>query len=406
MIESVKNLILINWQVKLFCLFSASLLWFYVVSSQQMIAKFPGTIKIKTINIPSDLIPIYDQKTAEIQVMAKQSDWQKLSAESFSANIDLAGLTAGTHEVDVRVISTVSGITIVEISPSKILVMLDPLITKEVFVTKKIEGNAADGMVAGSVDFRPEKVQINGAKSLVENIEEAFGTVILNGQSANFTERISLLIYDADGKVIDGITIMPSEVEAAIKIVRGSNVKTLGVKPKISGSPKAGYFVSSVNVDPSVVEVTGPRNTINDTAYLETTPIDISGLSSNLEREVALEIPVDLTVMSNGLTKVKVSVTIILLESTQEISVSNFKPSDLTREIDSYSPATIKLSVRGPTALVGTLDSMTTLSYNFSDLSKVDEKTYVLQIRAEQFNLPANISVLSFDPKSVLVKIK
>jgi len=406
MISIIKNILFVNWQAKLFCLFAASLLWFYVASSLQTTAKFPGDIKIRAINASSDLIPIYDESTVEIKVMAKQSDWQKLSAASFSANIDLAGLTAGTHEVDVHVVSTVSGITIVEISPSRILVSLDPLITKEVPVSKKIEGNAADGMVAGTVDFTPKTVQIKGAKSLIENIEEVSGSILLEGQSAGFQQRVSLSVYNVEGKAVEGIEITPSEVEANISIVKGSNVKTLGIKPKIIGNPGAGYYISSISVDPSVVEVTGPRNTINDTKYLETTAINISGLSSSFDREVSLEVPVDLTVINSSLTKVKVVVTILSLEITQEVTVDSFNPSNLAGEISSYSPASVKLSVRGSAAAIASLEQTIALNYDFKALSKIDDHTYILQVTAEQFNLPATISVLSIDPVSVLVKTK
>jgi len=78
-----------NLWIKLFCLLAAILLWVYVAAGQSAVGKFPGNIEIRAINVPSGLVAIFDNQSVEIKIMADSATWRKLSADSFTAYVDL-----------------------------------------------------------------------------------------------------------------------------------------------------------------------------------------------------------------------------------------------------------------------------------------------------------------------------
>jgi YbbR domain-containing protein len=68
-------------------------------------------------------------------------------------------------------------------------------------------------------------------------------------------------------------------------------VKTVRVVPQIRGTPAAEHAVGQVVVDPQIVEVKGPRTTIEGRSTVETVPVDVSGIRQSVTRSVGLLLP-------------------------------------------------------------------------------------------------------------------
>lgn len=63
-----------------------------------------------------------------------------------------------------------------------------------------------------------------------------------------------MVAVDREGKEIKGVTITPNLVEVYIPVNKSIRVP---VVPKIFGKPMEGYMISSVNVLPEYVYITG-----------------------------------------------------------------------------------------------------------------------------------------------------
>ena len=207
-----------NLSIKLFCFFAALFLWIIVAAGQSTVGKFPNSLKIKSINAAAGMVAIYDLKTVEVKIMAEPSVWKQLSTESFSAYVDLSGLSTGTHEVSVNVVSSVPGVQIVEKSPDRILISLEQIITKEVNINKRVEGSAAEGLVAGTIELNSEKVQARGAKSVIDNLTEASVIISLNGETEDFKKTVEIIALDESGEAIGNIEFLPAEVTANVSV--------------------------------------------------------------------------------------------------------------------------------------------------------------------------------------------
>ena len=401
----IKKLIFKNLWVKLFCLFSATALWLYVSSTQSNIGKFPGSINIKAINTPANLVAIFDQKTVDIKIAADPLIWRKLSSDSFSAYIDLATYEEGTFDIQLTVASSVPDVQIIQKNPEKILVSLEPIITKDVPVSARLEGEAAKGLVAGSVEIKPAHVQVRGPKSLIGSISEATALVKLNGEVENFSKNIEVIALNDNGELVKDVDFTPSEVSASIPIVKASNNKTVGVKVSLTGTVKSGYTVSKINVEPSVVNITGSSNVLSDINYVETAEIDVSNLDANLEKQVNLVIPSGLAMQSGVSSKVRVTIVLDQLKVQREISVTNFDYQNAGKfNVSSITPEEIKLIASVPIGLAN-LDGIS-LKLDFAG-KKVDQNNSISFIlNEEMFILPEGVSIIKIIPETVRTTVE
>ena len=406
MLKYLKKLFTKNLGIKISCLIAATLLWVYIAAGQNTIAKYPGSIKIKAINVPSGLVAIYDNKTVDIKIMAEPSVWSKLSVDSFSAYVDLSGQKEGTYELPVNVVSSTAGVDIVEKTPDKVVISLEPIVTKEVSINKKVEGSAAEGLVAGNIDLSPETTTLRGPKSVVNSITEATALIKLNGESEKFTKTVGLSALDESGEVIDNLEFDPAEVSATVAIVKASNNKTVGVRVKTTGQPKTGYFVSNISVSPSTVDITGSTSLLADVSYLETLPIDITNQSTDIEKDVALDIKNGLALQVGSTSKVHIKISLSLNQTSKELSAT-IVPINLNSayQISNILPSEIKVVCSGPSDAISKLKSSDVI-YNLDFSGKtLTELVFNFNVTPSNFKTPDNVDVVSVVPSSINVTV-
>jgi YbbR domain-containing protein len=63
------------------------------------------------------------------------------------------------------------------------------------------------------------------------------------------------------------------------------------VVPQVHGTPASGYAVQRVLVEPSNVEIKGPRSTIETRGEVSTFPVDVSGSRGTVTQSVGLLLP-------------------------------------------------------------------------------------------------------------------
>src|SRR5262249_57574893 len=75
--------------------------------------------------------------------------------------------------------------------------------------------------------------------------------------------------------------------------VNGGGGVTGGVRvvAKLRGSPPSDVQVGRVLVEPSTVQVKGPRTAVEERATVETAPVDVTDLRHSITRSVGLQLP-------------------------------------------------------------------------------------------------------------------
>lgn len=393
-----------NLNIKIFCLVVSSLLWVYAASGQSAIGKFPGSIKIKTINVPSGLVAIYDEKTVNIKITADSAVWKNLASESFSAFVDLSNCKEGTYELPVNVVSSVSGLQIVEKTPEKIFVRVESIVEKELPINQKIEGSAAEGLTVGSVDLDSEKIKVKGPKSVIDNLSEATIVLKMNGESVDFDRTLTVAAYDENGEAIPNLEFNPSEVKAKVSVVKASNNKTVGIKVVTSGNPKTGYYVSSISVNPAVVDITGVKTVLSNLNYVETVPVDITNNSSDISKDVSLNLPNGIVLQTGSSSKVKINIKFsendIVRQMDATVSVRNLNGYSVA----GINPNQIKVLVSGKSSVINNLKSSDiNLSFDFAAKQLSDKVTF--DINTPMFKLPDGVLIVQTLPDSVIFSL-
>ncbi|MEK7096515.1 MAG: CdaR family protein [Patescibacteria group bacterium] len=394
-----------NFAIKIICFLAAASLWVYVSASQNAVAKFPSSIPIKVINAPSGLVAVYDQKTVDLKIMAEPSVWRQLSNKSFSAYIDLSGATEGTFELPLNVVCSVPNVTIAEKTPSSIIVSLEPIITKDVTINKKIEGNAGEGLVAGNIDLTPDKVSAKGAKSLIDNLNEATVIIGLNGETEDFSRNVPVVAIDEKGEIISDISFNPEQVKAEVPIVRASNNKTVGIKVVVSGVPKNGSYLSSIVATPSTVDITGPSSVLSSINYIETYGIDLSTIDSTDTKDVNLNLPDGIALQAGLVNSVKVKIILSNEATSREMTASVlFQNLASNLRVSSQNPSQIKVVVTGDISKINDLGTSDVVAQ--IDLSGKSSGNYSVSLSPLNIKVPDGIFVASITPSALIVVLE
>lgn len=404
-IDKIRKSISNNSVAKLVSIFIALVLWIIIASSQGTLGKLPGKIQIKTINIADNMVAVYDQKEVEVELLADAGIWEELSASKFSAYLDLAGLGEGTYELDVQVTTTVDNVQIVRKSPNKVLVSIEKLISKDVSINTKVEGVAAEGLVAGNIELEPSTVTVSGPESTIQKITEASAPILLNGEKSDLEKIVSVVAYSDNGEIIENVIFSPDQVLAKISIVQASNNKTVGIKVNTYGSPAENYFISKITVLPNTIDITGPSSVLQTINYIETESIDIADISENFETTARMVIPRGSALQSGESNTVRVIFSIEKADTSRTISVAiNYVNIPEGLELKSKSHEFANISVIGSQQTVNQLSgSDFTLNIDLS-LYVAGEQTIDISKDDVEFN--QSVSITSLDPSQIIIVLE
>lgn len=402
--EKIKSFFTSNIKAKLICLCLAFMLWVFVSSNQSLLGKFPNQIPVKIINLSQNYSAFLDQDNVQIYLMAESAIWKSLQSESFTANVDVNGLSEGTYELEVKVSSSVSGVQITKIEPSKIFVNIEKVESKKVLVNAKIDGDPADGMAVGQIEIVPQEVEITGPSSYIEAVSESQISLQLNGESSSFERNCEVYAIAENNSKLSGIKFNPEKVAVKVPITRGGNNKTVGIKVKTKNSPAEGYYVSSITSSPNVLDITGQRSILTNINYLETEEIDLQNAQNKISKQVAVLLPDGVSLQKGAPSKVSVEINIAQMQISKMVIPEYIENGIGTGlKIASITPNDIKITVTGASEILSTVNT-DNVKLNL-DLSGKSIGTHIIDLNSSMITIPAGVSISSILPNSITVTI-
>jgi YbbR domain-containing protein len=84
--------------------------------------------------------------------------------------------------------------------------------------------------------------------------------------------------------------------------------KSLVISPQITGAPKFPYRVMEVDVDPTMVVVSGAAKQLDQTSVVVTDPIDLTQRTDTFTQTVNLSLPYGLSVLQNPSVNVTIHI--------------------------------------------------------------------------------------------------
>lgn len=400
----MKNFFTKHLGLKLFCLILAVGLWVFVSVNDNKTEFFPGEVSITTRNLPAQWAAVYDQYDAKIKISASNSTWSKLSEDDFIVYLDMKKYGIGTYEIEPKVDVSLAGVQIVDVQPAKVRVRVETAVSQKMSVAVKFQGSVANGYEINSVKIDPNSVEAWGAKGVLQNLVQATALVKLNGDDRDFDKAVRLVALDDNDRENPLVRFEPDKVSLSVSLSRKGGGKTVGVKPNIIGNPASGYWLSEIKYDPKYVKIKGSEEILTKTESLSTQDINIDNIDSNRKYDVKLNLPKGISLVDDIKT-ISIEITVSQIPQSKEIQAGiGFSNLEDNLKISQIDPNVITVVVSGSSSAVGVCNGENVVAN--VDLKGRGAGTYDVEINKESFSYPQNVSIISFVPNVIRIKIE
>ena len=175
-------------------------------------------------------------------------------------------------------------------------------------------------LVATELSADIVNIRVRGSRAALRNIETKTFEYVLPGdgaQSGPAEFRVDLV--GLERQLPRGSTILshsPAAIEARFEPRAQRRVR---IRADVAGDPASGYQISSIVVEPPVVQIEGARSEVLRLTEVVTETVDVSGLDASLIREVGVTPGVDhVWVLDAGPIELTVAVEEIPVEDEAE----------------------------------------------------------------------------------------
>lgn len=400
--KEFRNRLLKNIDIKLLSLFFAIILWLYIAGGENPMVENFVDISLTQNNLSEDLVIKEFPTNVSIGIKGPKNIINNISPNQINGIVNFSEISKeGLYKLKVEVTAP-KRTQITRIIPSEIKVEVEKILTKEVEVEYSLIGIPEKGFsLADEPQFNPPKVKITGAQSVLESVKQTICAIDISGIKEDLNKKIKVRAVDVNGNDIKEVNIEPDIVEVSISLTRGYPEKRLAVKPKIVGKPAPGYYISEILSSPDEIKIFGNYSKINSIEFLETIPIDVSGITKTLSVKVPPTLDEGLNIAEGEVELIEVAIQVkeVIIDKTLKnipVLPQNISPF-VSCEI---RPVTVDITVEGKNVLVDKLKTEDIKAFvKFMDNFKVEQKVKV------QVDLPEGISLIKIEPEEVTVLI-
>jgi YbbR domain-containing protein len=302
------------------------------------------TVPIEVTRVPAGMVQVGKLGDVRVRLRASQDAWNSIKPSDFKASVDLSRQGAGIHSVDVKV-ETSGEFQVVDWDPKKVTVRIEPLAQASVPVQLRITGSLPDGYILRSQTVTPDQVLVSGEQDLVQTITQAAVMTNLDGVNGNVTQDVTPTLLNDKGEPVTGLQFAPGTVRISLEIDRQIGVKTVPVRVTTQGQVASGYWLSSLDVSPQTVTITGGPTALAKVDYIDLPPLDLSGAKSDVSRTTKLAAGSGYSLVSD--TSVEVKAVIQPLRSTEVLPIG-VAVQDVPQGLDAkLTPPTVNVTVSG-----------------------------------------------------------
>ena len=379
--------------------------WIFAISDSDPTVEqvYPKPVPVEYVGKDASLVLVNSSASqVTMTLSAPQSIWDQLTNDPSLVRVlaDLSDLGPGEHEVETRIQIGIIPVRIIDYSPTTLNIELDRVVSETFPIRVVVRGTPAIGYQADTPVLDISEAVVSGPAAMVEQISELRALLDVDGASENINLSINLQAVDSNAQVIDDVTINPAVAQVNQPITQLGGYRNVVVKVVTTGQVASGYRVTNISVFPAAVTVfsNDPGLVERLPGYVETLPIDLTGLKDDRDISISLNLPADVSAV--GYQQVDVQVGIAAIEGS--ITLENMP---VTYEglgdglVAEFSPQMVDVILSGPLPV---LDALRTtdihIIINLEGLSiGVYQRTPVIQIDladiVAQSVLPGSIEV-------------
>ena len=396
-----------NFRTFMWAFLMALAVWVAAVSiaDPDEVRQYPTPIPVEIIGQDSSLVLTGDvPKQISLSLRAPSSVWDKLTNEEnqMRAVLDLSGLSAGEHTIDLQIQIPANPVRIESVTPRTATFTLEPLATQTFPVELNILGEPAIGYQVGIPSLEPDKIIVSGPQSQVERVAQVRVPINLADARESIEQVVSLQVLDANNQVISGLGLNPTEVQVSLPVSQQGGYRDMAVKVLVSGQVASGYRLANISVFPPVVTVfSGDPALVNSLpGVLETQSLDLENASDEVSTRLSLNLPEGISLVGDQTVLVRVNVTPI--QSSLTLSNKNVEIEGLPAGwFAQVAPESVDVILSGPLPLLETLSPQEARVY--IKVTGFAEGVYQLTPNVEI--LISDITVESILPEAVEVVI-
>lgn len=340
-----------------------------------------------------NLVPVdLSLEEVDVDVRARQSVIEALTANDVIVTADFTGFGAGTHTVELD--TSVARRAVADTRPAIVSIDLEPIESRLIEIRSNVTEEPPLGFRRGATDFSETEVRITGAASLVSQVERALVNIDLAEQRANLEERLPVILLDDEDNPVNGLAIEPQSVLVNVPVIQREDVAEVQVVPDVdTATLEDGYEIDYISYTPQTIFVSGNLNDLPDS--LSTERISLTGRNNDFEETVSIDLPANVLILSERNVTVSIGLTPVNATRTFEDVPVNVIGLGQGLEVDLIANQ-VTVIVTGPQARLSTLeagDVQVVLDLNNLEPGNYDITPTTSISQAEIQVVPAVISV-------------
>jgi YbbR domain-containing protein len=337
----------------------AIVIWASAVTSTNPNIEAELTVPLEVIQQTTD-IAIVDllPETVTLKILAPESIILQIEEDNtLTANINLTGIEAGTYlfPVLVRIPDNLKPIRVLEQNPKQLKLKISNLISKTLQISIQVEGEPAIGYKTSGLEWDEVLATVTGLETKVDEVAAVVGILDISDASGTISKELTLQAHDENGDLVDAITLTPDIVRVNQVISLQGGYRNVAVNVTTEGFVEPGYRFTSITPAPPTVMVfsENPQLVEQLPGYVNTKPLDLTGVDGYLETILELDLPNGVTVVGDPTVLVQVNVT--ALETTMAISREIEIIGLLPGLSAGVSPMQVSVRIMGPVPILDNL---------------------------------------------------
>lgn len=319
----------------------------------------------------------------DVTLIGKKADLYiaKQSANS-GVNVDLTGLTPGTHKVSIKYDQGLSGIEY-SVNPSVATVIIYDKVSDTMTLTYDVvnENKLDKKLIVNDVKLSTNEVTIRGAEYKVKQVATVKALIDVDqlGSKSAGTQTlndVSLKAYDNEGNIVD-VEFVPAKVSAEVDLASPSKKVPLKFVPE--GKVTTGKAIGGYTFSQNEVTIYGDTETLSSIDSLDVN-VDVSNLASDTSFKVEIKTPKGVKSISTNY----VTVSLVITDSSSEpvkfsvpLTANNVGEGLIANPIDNDN-GFITVEVQGASSVLSSIEQSDITAY--VDLEGLSEGTYTRKV--------------------------
>ncbi len=313
---------------------------------------YPNAVPVEILGQDTGMVITTDlPESVSLTLRAPTSIWNSLIVEKapVRALIDLSGMGLGVHTIPVQIQIGIRPVEIVSYNPRSVKLTLEALSTQTFEIKVITRGALPVGYQAEEPVLSETTASISGAKSRVDQVAEVRATLDLSQVKSDINQTINLQAVDSTGTLVRDVTVFPEKITLIQPVAQRGGYRNVVVKAITNGQVKQGFRLTYISVFPPTVtvfsNVAGEVDALP--GYVETAPLNLTGLQENYESSLDLILGGNLQVIGDPQVLVKVGIEAV--QSSQSFAEVEVEAIGLATNLTAnILPQKVNIIISGP----------------------------------------------------------